>query len=105
MHLKSNLGVSALVQDTIIHGQGILSDKGALMINTGKFTGRSPKDRFIVRDELTAESVDWGEINIPIASSDYQALEEKILKYAERKASAACQKVGKSNEYTGIPVI
>ena len=83
MHLKSNLGVSALVQDTIIHGQGILSDKGALMINTGKFTGRSPKDRFIVRDELTAESVDWGEINIPIASSDYQALEEKILKYAE----------------------
>ncbi len=46
--LKINLGVSALVQDTINQGGGTLSDTGALIINTGKFTGRSPKDRYIV---------------------------------------------------------
>ena len=51
--LKSNLGVSALVQDTIIQGGGTLSNTGALIINTGKFTGRSPKDRYIVEDDVT----------------------------------------------------
>ena len=46
--LKENLGVSALVQDSLVQGEGTLSNTGALIINTGKFTGRSPKDRYVV---------------------------------------------------------
>ena len=81
-NLKSDLGVSALVQDTILLGQGTLSNTGALMINTGTFTGRSPKDRYIVRDQITDKTVDWGDINIPLSPADFDALEAKIKEYA-----------------------
>lgn len=81
-NLKSNLGVSALVQDTIIQEQGKLSDSGALIINTGTFTGRSPKDRYIVSDDITKDTVDWGDINIPIAAEVFDDLEQQIRDYA-----------------------
>ena len=51
-----NLTPEELTQKTIDLGQGKLSDTGALVINTGEFTGRSPKDRFIVCDDKTEES-------------------------------------------------
>lgn len=80
---KENLTVAGLVEDCIKSGQGKLSKTGALIVNTGKFTGRSPKDRFIVEDKITKEMVDWGDINQPIDSSYYDLLEDKILKYAK----------------------
>lgn len=64
-----------LIKDTLNRDQGLLNNTGALVIKTGKFTGRSPKDRFIVRDELTDQSVDWRNFNIPIDESYF----EKIL--------------------------
>ena len=76
-----NLQVAALVEDTIRKGQGKLSDKGALIINTGKFTGRSPQDRFIVRDAITEGTVDWGEINQPISPDHYAALYRRMKDY------------------------
>jgi len=82
-NLKSNLQPAALVEDTIIQRQGNLSSTGALVVRTGKFTGRSPKDRFIVKDAITEKTVDWGEINIPISPESYQQLYQKILDYAE----------------------
>lgn len=82
-NLKENLSVSALVEASIKTDEGRLSDAGALIINTGKFTGRSPKDRYIVEDEITRDNVDWGDINIPFTADGYDALEEKILKYAK----------------------
>lgn len=77
--VKENLGVAALVQDTIKQGNGILSNTGALIVNTGKFTGRSPKDRYIVKDTITAQTVDWGDVNLPISQEHYNALEKKML--------------------------
>ncbi len=82
-NLRSNLPVAALVEASIKTGQGSLSDKGALMINTGTFTGRSPRDRYIVEDDLTREKVDWGKVNIPFTPADYEHLESKILAYAQ----------------------
>ena len=70
-NIKSNLLPAALIQRTIELNQGSLSDTGALVVNTGKFTGRSPKDRFIVEDEITKNKVDWGEVNMPISSEHY----------------------------------
>ena len=55
-----NLTPAELVEETIINGQGVLAESGALCVSTGEFTGRSPKDRFIVLDEKTKDSVWWG---------------------------------------------
>ena len=80
---KHNLQPATLVEKTIKLGQGKLSSSGALAINTGKFTGRSPLDRFIVEDAITEHTVDWGDINIPIAKSSFDALYEKMMTYAK----------------------
>src|SRR5690606_12424915 len=75
-----NLDADTLVQQTIARGQGSRSDTGALCIETGKFTGRSPKDRFIVKDGITENTVDWGEINIPIATEIFRSEERRVGK-------------------------
>ena len=54
-----NLNQAELTMEAIKNGEGVLTDTGALMCDTGKFTGRSPKDRFIVRDEITEDKVWW----------------------------------------------
>ena len=61
-----NLSQSELIEETLKSGEGVLTSTGALMCDTGKFTGRSPKDRFVVEDANTKESVWWGNINIAI---------------------------------------
>ena len=82
-NLQDNLSVSALVEATIKTDQGRLSDTGALIINTGKFTGRSPKDRYIVEDDITRDTVDWGNVNIPFDAGKYDVLEDKMRAYAK----------------------
>ncbi len=86
MNIKNthhNLVPATLVQHTIERQQGILSSDGALVVNTGQFTGRSPKDRFIVKDDITTTSVDWGDVNIPISTQHYDQLYRKIEQYVE----------------------
>ena len=62
-----------LILDTLRLGEGALSDTGALIIQTGEFTGRSPKDKFIVKDEVTENTVHWNEFNIPVDEKYYQS--------------------------------
>lgn len=76
-----NLSPAELVEDCIITGEGVLTDTGALAIETGEFTGRSPKDRFIVRDEVTENAVWWGDINIGFSPEKFDALYEKMKAY------------------------
>jgi len=80
-----NLSPEALMEETIKRGQGELADSGALAVATGEFTGRSPMDRFIVEDENTTQSVDWGAINKPIDSIYFNQLYQKIVHYFEDK--------------------
>ncbi len=80
-----NLTPEELTQKTIDLGQGKLSDTGALVINTGEFTGRSPKDRFIVCDDKTEESVWWGDINIKFTPENFDKLHAKINDYLAGK--------------------
>ncbi len=77
-----NLQRAAVIEDTIKLGQGHLTSTGALMIKTGKFTGRAPKDRYIVKDANTENSVDWGAVNIPIDPESYAKLYKKVIDYA-----------------------
>jgi len=70
-----------LQEAAIIREQGVIANSGALAINTGKFTGRSPKDRFIVKDDITANTVDWNDINMPFDSEAFDRLYDKITAY------------------------
>src|SRR6478672_9260124 len=79
------LSSAALVEKAICFGEGQLASNGALVVNTGEFTGRSPKDRFIVKDELTADTVHWGDINIPFAALNFDLLMKKMLKHLEKQ--------------------
>lgn len=70
-----------LVKHSLQTGEGKLNDTGALVIQTGEFTGRSPKDKFIVYDEITAKTVDWNEFNQPIEPAYYSAIHRKMMEY------------------------
>lgn len=70
---------------TIAKGQGVEASSGALAVNTGEFTGRSPKDRFIVKDSITEDKVWWGNINIPFESDKFQKLYDKVVTYLSNK--------------------
>ena len=80
-----NLTPAELTEDTILNGQGVLSDTGALAVETGEFTGRSPKDRFIVRDAKTEDSVWWGDVNIPFTPEQFDALYNRMKAYLIEK--------------------
>ena len=70
---------------TIALKQGVEASSGALAINTGEFTGRSPKDRFIVKDAITKDKVWWGDINIPFSPTGFDKLYSKVITYINDK--------------------
>jgi phosphoenolpyruvate carboxykinase (ATP) len=70
-----------LVQDTLRMGEGVLTDSGALAINTGEFTGRSPNDKFTVKDEVTENTVHWNNFNIPIEDKYFHIIQKQITDY------------------------
>lgn len=79
------LSPKELHEITIEKGQGVEASNGALAVNTGEFTGRSPKDRFIVKDDITRDKVWWGDINIPFDPDKFDALYEKVTAYLSGK--------------------
>lgn len=76
-----NLPPAELVEETINLGQGMLTNTGALAVDTGEFTGRSPKDKFIVQDDKTRESVWWSNFNIPFDEKKFDQLQQRISAY------------------------
>lgn len=77
-----NLHPAELVEETLALGQGLLTNTGALAIDTGEFTGRSPKDKFIVADETTQDSVWWGgQFNLPFDPIKFDRLFDRMKAY------------------------
>jgi phosphoenolpyruvate carboxykinase (ATP) len=76
-----NLHSGPLVEHAVRRGEGHLADNGAFAAYTGKYTGRTPKDRFTVKDSITSELVNWGEINQPFSAEKLDALFERVLEY------------------------
>ena len=76
-----NLTPASLVEEAIIRGEGTLADNGALAVDTGEFTGRSPKDRFIVEDEITKDSVWWGDVNFRFSPENFDKLYNRVAAY------------------------
>jgi len=80
-----NLSPAELVEHALANKEGVLTETGALMCDTGKFTGRSPKDKFTVLDEKTKDSVWWGDINQPFEPAKFDALHAKMVAFLADK--------------------
>ena len=72
-----------LEEQTVGMGEGKVSDTGVLVINTGAFTGRSPEDRFVVKDAVTKDTVDWNYFNSPIEEKYFFSIHKKVMAYLE----------------------
>ena len=83
--IKYQLSPDELHDIALEKGQGVESAAGALAINTGEFTGRSPQDRFIVEDDVTKDRVWWGNVNKPFDSDKFDALYNKVTDYLSDK--------------------
>ena len=79
------LSANELHEKTIALGQGVETSSGALAINTGKYTGRSPEDRYIVKDSITENQVWWGKVNIHFDPMAFEALYKKVTAHLSNK--------------------
>jgi phosphoenolpyruvate carboxykinase (ATP) len=88
LSLKNNLHYQQcpdeLVRASLFMEEGSLNNSGALVINTGEFTGRSPKDKFIVKDEITADTIHWNDFNIPLEQEYFDIIKKKITAYLNK---------------------
>ena len=76
-----NLNAAELVEETIVRGEGMLTDSGALAVDTGEFTGRSPKDKFIVEDSKTKDTIWWGDVNFKFDADKFDTLYNRVCAY------------------------
>ena len=80
-----NLSPAELIEHALRRGEGKLSNTGALVVKTGKYTGRSAKDKFIVDTPVVHDEIAWGKVNRPIEESKFNALKAKIISYLQGK--------------------
>jgi phosphoenolpyruvate carboxykinase (ATP) len=80
-----NLSPEELTSKSLTTGQAKMTSSGAIAIDTGEFTGRSPKDKFTVKDEVTAHAVWWNNFNIPFEPEKFDQLYIKMIRYFEGK--------------------
>jgi phosphoenolpyruvate carboxykinase (ATP) len=76
---------SALFENSIRRREGVVSEGGALVVRTGHHTGRSPNDRFVVKEEATGSSIDWGKVNRPIDADKFDGLHKRMLSYLQER--------------------
>lgn len=74
-----------LIEKAVSRGEGILTSTGALAVTTGKYTGRSPKDRFIVDTSDVHDKIAWGSVNVPFSEEDYQLVHDEVISYLSER--------------------
>ena len=99
-----NISIDELIQEALDRNEGEIAANGALLVKTGKRTGRSPLDKFIVKDATTTSEVDWGDINRPFEQDKFSALWTKVEEYLSQKDTFVSDlHVGEHSEYY-VPV-
>lgn len=99
-----NLSRQQLLKHAIDNEEGVLSATGALCVTTGKHTGRSPKDRFIVKDAMTADTIHWGDVNQPFSADKFTQLWQRAEQHLQGKPIyESLLQVGADAQF-GIPV-
>lgn len=100
-----NLSINQLVDMALARGEGELASNQALVVKTGPRTGRSPKDRFIVKDDITESQVDWNAINQPLTTDKFNALWKRAEHYLNQKDDSFVSylQAGQDEQY-GIPI-
>ena len=83
--VHTNLSTAELYERAVRGGEGIIAAAGPLVVRTGKHTGRSPKDKFIVRESSSESKIWWGEINQPISPEHYARLRHRLVDYLADK--------------------
>ena len=76
-----NPSTSQLYTDALARGDGRLAEGGPLVVDTGRFTGRSPKDKFVVREPGSEERIWWGDVNQPLDEASFEGLRQKVVEY------------------------
>jgi phosphoenolpyruvate carboxykinase (ATP) len=84
-HFHYQLLPEELAEQTVQRGEGVFNDTGALVISTGEFTGRCPDDKFIVKDQLTTDTIDWNNFNNPIGEKYFNQLHARMITWLGNK--------------------
>ncbi|HJF31682.1 MAG TPA: phosphoenolpyruvate carboxykinase (ATP) [Sporosarcina psychrophila] len=84
-NVKVQLSVPQLVEKAISRGEAQLTSDGAVTAQTGKYTGRSPKDKYIVEEASSKDKIDWGSVNRPISSQNFDSLYNKVINHLKTK--------------------
>src|SRR5215203_1737804 len=84
-HVNYQYFPEELTEQTLDRGEGVLNDTGALCIKTGEITGRSPKDKFIVKDTVTQETIFWNSFNLPIEEKYFFQLKDKLTRFLDEQ--------------------
>ena len=79
--VRANLSTAELYEDAVRAGEGLIAADGPLVVRTGKHTGRSPRDKFIVKEPSSARKIWWGDVNRPIALEHYDRLRARLMEY------------------------
>ncbi len=80
-----NMAVNKLVEKALERGEGELMETGALVVKTGKYTGRSPEDRFIVDEPSISDQINWGKVNVKISCEDFNRIYNKMVAYLQNR--------------------
>ena len=84
--VRANLSTAELYEEAVRHGEGIISAHGSLVVRTGKHTGRSPLDKFIVEEPSSAGNIWWGPVNRPISEEHYDRLRARLVDHLAERA-------------------
>jgi phosphoenolpyruvate carboxykinase (ATP) len=103
-HVHRNLSTPQLVEAAIARGEASLADNGALVAHTGARSGRSPRDKFIVRDALTTDVVDWGKVNQPFDPAKFEALLGRVVAHMRERDLYVLDLYAGADEHYRLPV-
>ena len=80
-NIKRNLPMEMLIEETVMNGEGVLGMEGAVMVDTGTYTGRSPNDKYFVVESSSKNNLWWGPVNRKVDEVIFNELYEKVIQY------------------------